>query len=260
MLTSGSIRVRRSFALVLLALATVGAVACKASAQDFTLDESQFNQWLYGRNVSDNQMESHYKLAVEAVDRACDLSDEQMAKLRLAARGDFARFERDVQRLREEVVGKTYDQNKIGEVYQQIQPLTKRYREGLLGRSSLFYKVARATFTPEQMANFDEAEAEKRKARHMASVRLFVAKLERRCPMDNAQRTRLVDLFVAETDPPLISSQFDMYVVPAQADRIPQERFRAILDDDQFKMLEISLQQGRGFRQHLIQEGVLADE
>ena len=224
------------------------------------MEDSQFDSWLFGdMNRSDNS-ESKITLTLDAIDRICHLSPTQVQKLRLAARGDFARFDREADKLRSELVGKSYDQNKIGEVYQQIQPLAIKYREGLLGRSSLFLKVVHSVLTPEQLVEFEAAEQERLQARHVAKVKLYVAGLDRRCPMTDAQRQTLVDLLIAETRPPLRSSQFDLYVVPAQAANIPREKFQAILDDAQLQVLDKSLQQGRGLTQHLKNEGVLADE
>lgn len=245
----------------IMAVAAVLGTASAATAQnDFVLDDNQFNGWLFQNRVHDDSADAQITLAVEAVDRACHLSDAQLDKLRLAGRGDYARFDRQVDELRAELVGKLYDQRKIGEVYQRIQPLATIYQSGLLGRSSLFAKVINTTLTPEQLAEYAAADKERLKARHVANVRLYVAVLQRRCPLSDEQRTALVELLLAETRPPLRSSEYDVVVVPAQAGGIPEEKFTAILDEAQFSVLSKALQQVRGFEQHLKQQGVLADD
>lgn len=255
-------------ALAAVAFAAVPFAPSVARAQnDFFLEDAQFDSWLYGhmnRGNGDmnrsNNVDSQITLALEAVDRTCHLSPPQMEKLRLAARGDYARFDREADELRGELVGKSYDQNKIGDVYQKIQPLSIKYREGLLGRSSLFVKVVHSTLTPEQLTEFEAAEHDRLQARHVAKIKLFVASFDRRCPLDDEQRQALIELLIKDTRPPLRSGELDQYVVPAQAAQIPRERFQAILDDAQFEVLEKSLQQGRGLMQHLKQQGVLADD
>jgi hypothetical protein len=247
--------------LVVVAVAAASCAPSVAIAQnDFLLEDSQFDSWLFGDMNRNNDVDSQIALTLEAVDRTCHLSSEKAEKLRLAARGDYARFEREADQLRSELVGKSYDQNKIGEVYQQIQPLATKYREGLLGRSSLYVKVVHSVLTLEQLVEFDAAEQEWLQSRHVAKIKLYVAGLDRCCPLSGEQRQALVDLLIADTRPPLRSSQYDMYVVQAQAVNIPREKFEGILDDAQLQVFDKSLQQGRALAQHLRKEGVLADE
>ena len=125
-----------------------------------------------------------------AVNRTCHLTDPQQDKLRLAGRGDFARFDQRLDELRDQYVGKTYDQNEIGKVYQAIQPLNAAYQAGLLGPTSLFAKVVRGTLMPEQLEEYEAEQSERLRARHAANVRLFVAMFERRCPLMEEQRQR----------------------------------------------------------------------
>jgi len=112
----------RWFALLSVAIVIVFVRA--SSAQDsFELNEQTFNQWLFSASQGTFNPESELTLSVDAVDRVCSLTEDQKTKLRLAAHGDYARFGRRVDRLREKYVGKTYSQNEIGEIYQKIQPL-----------------------------------------------------------------------------------------------------------------------------------------
>jgi hypothetical protein len=124
----------------------------------------------------------------------------------------------------------------------------------------LFSKVVRGALSPEQLAGYDAAEMDRLQARHAAQVKLFIAVLERRCPLTDEQRNALVALLLAETRPPLRSSQYDMYVVSVQAAKIARDNFTAILDEAQFRVLDKSLQQARGLERHLKQQGVLADD
>src|SRR5262245_35814618 len=162
-----------------IAVGVVVRAASPSAAQNFVMDENQFNSWLYQGNGGQLMDEdSELNLMLEAVDRASHLTNEQTEKLRLAGQGDYARYKREFDELRAECVGKSYDNNQINEIYQKFQPLTQRYQAGLLGDKSLFSKVVQQSMTPAQREEFEAAEAERRKARHASKVRLFVAILE----------------------------------------------------------------------------------
>src|SRR5687767_3767456 len=110
-------------------LAGIGFASAVHGAQvfvenGFQLSEAQFNQWVYGgRRTTGVDADSEIAVAVEAVDRACRLTESQQEKLRLAGRGDFARFDQRVAELRAKYADKMHDPNDIGRIHQEIQPL-----------------------------------------------------------------------------------------------------------------------------------------
>jgi hypothetical protein len=242
----------------MLAVFAVALPADPVQAQHkFVMDDNQFNGWLFqGTGQAPNQ-ESEVTLMVEAIDRTCHLSAEQKEKLRLAGEGDYARFEQKVNDLRSECVGKTYDQNEIQALFQKFQPLTAQYQSGMLGPSSLFAKVVHRTLRPEQQEEYEAAEAERRKTRHAAKVRLFVAILEQSCPLKASQRDALVDLLLKETRPALRSSEQDWYVVIVQAAKLPDSKLKPILDQPQLTYVKKITAQARGMEPMLRQMGVL---
>jgi hypothetical protein len=253
---------RRSNAInasaALLAVCAALCLADSAHAQNkFVMDDNQFNQWLYQGNGESTDEESEITLMVDAIDRTCHLNDEQKTKLRLAGHGDYARFSQKVDDLRSECVGKTYDQNTMNELYQKFEPLTTQYQAGMLGPTSLFIKVVRRTLTPEQREEYEAAEAERRKTRHRAKVRLFVAILEESCPLKAVQREALVDLLLKETRPALRSSEYDWYVVVVQAAKIPENKLKPNLDRAQLRYFKKITQQARGMEAQLKQAGVI---
>ena len=247
----------------LAALAVVCAVLSCASASpaqnQFDLNEQQFNQWLYG-NSQPLDVASELSAEIEGVDRVCSLSPEQKEKLKLAGRGDEVRFSERVDELREKLVGKSYEQDEINEIYQQIQPLAQEYRAGVLGKSSLFYKVLNRTLEPQQQEVFQRVQAERAAARHAARIRLYIAQLERGCPLTHEQRTALQDLLLKETRPASQASEYDSYVLMFQASKIPEERFETFLDEAQLRMVKQQFQQGQGMEQFLKQQGLLPED
>jgi len=233
------------------------AFALSTVRAQFIMDDNQFNGWLYQGSGQAPNEESEVTLMVEAIDRSCHLTAEQKDKLRLAGHGDYARFEQKVNDLRSECVGKTYDQNEMQALYQKFQPLTQQYQTGMLGSTSLFAKVVHRVLTPEQTEEYEAAEAERRKTRHAAKVRLFVAILDQSCPMKASQRDAMVNLLLKETQPALRSSQYDWYVVMVQAARIPDSKLKPILDQAQMTYFKKITVQVRGMEAMLKQMGVL---
>jgi hypothetical protein len=230
---------------------------CARAQNKFVMDENNFNAWLYQGNRQAPDQESETTLMVEAIDRSCHLTAEQKEKLRLGGQGDYARFEQKVNDLRSECIGKSYDQNEMQELYQKFQPLTTQHQAGMLGPTSLFAKVVHQVLTPEQKEEYEAAEAERRKTRHAAKVRLFVAVLERSCPLKSSQRDAMVELLLKETRPALRSSEYDWYVVIVQAAKIPDSKLNSILDPAQMKYIKKITGQARGMDGMLKQMGVL---
>jgi Spy/CpxP family protein refolding chaperone len=244
-----------SVALVACALVLLAAIA--HAQNKFVMDDNQFNGWLFQGTGQIPDKDSEVTLMVEAMDRSCHLTAEQKNKLRLAGHGDYARFDQKVNDLRSECVGKTYNQDEINELYQKFQPLTAQYQAGMLGSTSLFAKVVQGVLTPEQREEFEAAEAERRKTRHAAKVRLFVAILEQSCPLKSSQRDAMVELLLKETQPALRSSQYDWYVVVVQAAKIPDSKWKPILDQAQMTYVKKITGQARGMEATLRQMGVL---
>jgi hypothetical protein len=248
----------RYFAM--LAIAVVSCCAPLARGQDsFELNEQTFNQWLFSASQGVFNPDTELTLNVEAVDRVCGLSEPQKKKLRLAGRGDYARFGRQVDELKTKYVGKTYGQNEVGEIYQKIQPLGQLYQAGLLGNDSLFSKVLAKTLTSEQAVKLDHIETERRRARYAAKVGLFVVILERSCPLTDKQRTALVDLIMAETKAPKRFGQYDWYAIMYQAGKVPDAKYEQIVDEAQMRALKKTLQQGAGM-EHFLRQQKIIDE
>ncbi len=236
---------------------TLFATTSSILAQPFELTDEQFDQWIYSGRRDNTLADSQISLAIDSVDRACHLTPPQRDKLQLAGRGDIVRFQQRADDLHSQYASKTYDQNEIGKLLEKFQPLINSYQAGLLGSSSLYSKVLRRTLTPEQLQEYEEAVAERLKQHHNDKLRLFVAVLGRECPLKDDQRLALVKLLESETRPPKRSTQYDMYVVLAQASKIPDEKFAAILDPAQTRALKKSLERGRGMMAFLKQQDIL---
>jgi hypothetical protein len=245
----------------LAALVMLLVAACfvrQSSGQNrWVMDDNQFNQWVFNENGGGLDEDSEVTLMVESIDRACHLTPAQKEKIQLGAHGDYARFKEEIDELRAEFVGKAYDQNDMNKIWQKISPVQQKYQAGLLGEKSLFAKVVQTTLTPEQHEEFDAAQAERRKAKHAAKVRLFVAMLDQSCPMKASQRDAFVELLLKDTKPALRTSEYDWYVVIVQVAKLPDKKLTPILDSAQLKFVKKVAARGRGMEAHLIRLGVL---
>src|SRR5690349_5070920 len=93
---------RSATALFLALAAGVGAHAQEVDDDEpevvqparpgFILNEPQFAQWAFGAQDTSavrSRLESFLTIKIEAVDRACGLTEAQKIKLKLAGRGDI---------------------------------------------------------------------------------------------------------------------------------------------------------------------------
>jgi hypothetical protein len=124
----------------------------------------------------------------------------------------------------------------------------------------LFAKVLAQSLTPEQAEEMERFEAERKGARYAAKVRLYVAAMERSCPLTDKQRTTLVELLIAETKPPRFFGQYDWYYIMYRAGKVPDEKYAQFLDEAQMRQLKRMFRQGQGMEHFLRQHKILADD
>jgi len=227
----------------------------------FEMNENQFEQWVFNgsRNAQDGmkRIESQLNMRLDSLDLLCDLTDSQKQQLRLAAKGDLDRFNDDYEKAHRKFMAVRKDRNAINNIWQDIQPLQQRLNTGLYGSDSLYAKSIRRVLSPEQREKYDEVERQRRQYRFEALIGYEVGVLERRMPLTNEQRTKLIELIIAESTAPQSSSRYDRYVVWCLASRIPEEKFKPLFDDVQWKVFEAQLKQGKAYEQMLIREKVI---
>lgn len=256
-----------------IATATFG-VAQDAVAQDeaqveeeelvidagFEIAESNFDQWIFGSQNAQQGMqrvESQLTLQVAAVDKACGLTDAQLAKLRLAGQGDVKRFLDDVAVARKKFMRVRRNRNAFNKIWQEIQPLQIRINAGLFGESSFFRKVVSRTLTDAQSSTYEQTLWERSQFRYTAKLQLVVAMMERNMPLRAEQRERFIELLKTETKPPKAFGQYDYYVILYQLTRVPDEKLKPIFDAAQWKVLKQYTAQARAMEAWLKQQKIL---
>jgi hypothetical protein len=230
----------------------------------WVMSDPQFDQWVFGAGggnaaAAHSRLESLLRLQVEDLARACKLSDDQKSKLRLAGRGDIKRYFDQVEQARRKYRNKQYNQNEIGQVFQEIQPLQAPLRTGVFGDDSIYRKVVRKVMTPEQVADYENSQRELRAFRYRARIELVVATLGRSVGMSAEQRRRFAKVLNDETRAPREFGQNDYQVALLQAAKVSEEKLKPIFDEAQWRVLGKHFEQVRALEPVIRQNGYVPD-
>jgi hypothetical protein len=214
-------------------------------ATGVALDESVFNQWVFGipnvtTSAAAERLESNLMLAVDDLDRAVTLTENQRRKLILAGHGDRKRFfDRVAEQYR-------HDPKGANEIVAFAEPLAADYALGLYGEGSFFAKTIATTLTPEQAARQRESLQEKLKFRYQAKVTLILASLDKRVGFTTDQQRRFTALILEETTPlRRPAGQDESSLVLFKIARLPENKVRPIFDDLQWSRLDKILKGAR---------------
>lgn len=240
------------------------AAAVQPAQPAFILNDNQFDQWVFGSSPGAgggrNRLDALLSLQVEDAARVCRLTEVQKKKLRLAGSGDIKRFFEKVDEKRKKFEKVKTDQNKIGEIYQELSPLRSLIQSGLFDEGSFFSKTLRTILTDDEVEAYEERLQRRNSFRYRAKIELVVAQLDQSVGFRSEQRKKLIDLILTETDAPERYGQYDYYLVLYQAARIPADKLRPLFDDRQWALLQRLLNQGRGMDQFLRAQGLLPEK
>jgi hypothetical protein len=226
----------------------------------FEINEKWFDQWIFRGTTSGKskaRLLALLELQVAAVDRSCELTEQQREKLKLAGRGDIKWLFDELDDARDEFLTVRRDQEKFNKFWPEVQPLQGKLNSGIFNESSFFHRILKRTLDPKQTAQYDEQELQRKKFRYEAKLGVVVATLESGMPLRDEQRQRLLKLLVEKTQPPQMFGQYDYYVIMLQVARLPEEQVKPIFDDAQWRALSQHLQQAKGMEPFLKQNGFL---
>lgn len=230
----------------------------------FQLNRQTFDQWVFGNNNASkggrDKGEALLTIEVDELARACGLSDEQKRELTLAGRGDIERFFAEVEQKRAELQDKQYEQEKINELYQKLQPFQARYNAGLFGEHSLLEKAANRLLDADQAGRREAARRARDEFRFRAKVELAVSILNRSLGLTADQRDAFTRILQEKIRAPRRGGQYDYYVILYRASLLPEETLRPIFDDAQWKVLNKQFAQSKSLEQFLRSNGYLDDE
>ena len=234
------------------------------NGQVFQMDEANFNANVFqptgDPKQARKQLETRLKLQIEELVRVCDLNEAQQQKLKLAASSDMKRFYDEVDVVRKKVKQGNLNQIEWNNIWQEIQPLRTKMSVGLFGDTSFFSKAVRKTLTRDQMARYDVVVNERRRFRYRASIEVSLTTMESSVPLRHSQHEAIVKLLLDETQPPPVFGQYDQYLIMHQLAKFPEAKLKPLLEDHQWKQLQVQFNQYRGMEQFLIQNGLLPKE
>jgi len=238
-------------------------VSAAAKAQQDADTDENFDQWLFP-GVNDAaagrlRIETQVKLQLAELERACQLTDAQKQRLHLAARGDMQRFLDEADVLRRKYDKVKHDQEAANQMWQELQPLQAKQARGLTGHGSLFAKILPRTLTPEQSAQYETVLNERRRFRYQASIAYALTSLEGSVALKHEQREALTKMLL-ELPPPHVFGREDHYLILYRLAAVPAEKLQPLFDARQWQGLTQQMNQARGMREYLIEQGMLLPE
>jgi hypothetical protein len=229
------------------------------SIQNF---KANFDQWLFGNlneggiEAGRQRLENQIQLQLAEASRVCQLTEDQRAKLGLAARGDVQRFLDESNGLWRKVLAGKLDQEALNNLGQLVQPLARRRMRGLTGPGSLYVKAVAGLLTSEQRAAYDALITERRRYRYQAAIGSAIYCLEPTVALTQAQREALTQ-FLLELPPPCVFGENDINFILYQLATAPHDKLKPQFAERQWQGLEQYVNRYRGLREHLIQCGCL---
>ncbi len=240
--------------------------AAAANVPMFDMNEMQFDSWVFGSfngngtTSYQTKINTQLSLQIDQADRSCKLTDAQRQKLKLAGLADAKRFMDRVDEKRRKYLNVKVEQTKIGEIYQELQPLSIVYNQGLFSSDSLYEKTFKTTLGPEQAQRYDQVMRERAMFRYKAAVDLVVSRLSSVMGLTAEQTRRLASLIVEQTRPPRSLGRQESYAVMHHAALVPEAKYRELLDAPQMRVLNAQLMRMRGLEQFLKGQGYVPDD
>ncbi len=225
-----------------LMIAGYFAIQCVASAALHAQQTDWVQSWLFNgrtetvvRQGLQNQAEQRLTLMKDT----CHLSEEQYAKLKLAAAGDVNRFFHEVAQVRKATAGvDQQNQNAIQEAWLVVSPLSVRLQAGIYDEKSLFVKVMSSTLDETQVMEYKRVLREQIDRRHHAMVLAVVSTLEENIPLVGEQREKLIALLDAQNIKEVKQQGMEAYIGYAKLGKVPDEELEKLFDKDQLKALK----------------------
>lgn len=236
--TSGQTRHDAPAPLVrLAACALVLSFACASYAQQ----QDWIQSWAFnGRTETSVRqgLQNQAEQKLTQLKEHCNLTDEQHAKLKLAANGDISRFFSEVAKVRKATAKvDQQNQNDVQEAWNLVRPLTERMQAGIYGENSLFAKVMSSTLEESQIEKYQKIVRDQLERRHHALVLSMVTTLEKNVPMVGDQREKLVALLDAQPVTTAKQKELEAFVGYVKLSRVPDEELEKLFDKDQLKVI-----------------------
>jgi hypothetical protein len=226
--------------------------------------EEDFDRWVFsllgGKDAARRRLESILANRVEKIDRRCALREDQKRKLLLAGRGDIKRFFGRVEEMRATLDGDADDRAKFMEFVDDMRPLRVDSSGDVFGEGSMFAKVFKTALTPLQSAQYEKVTRDGALSRHRATIRWVVATLDTILELSAEEHRQLEALLVEQTRPPRYFGEYDYYGVLFQASKLPESKFKSILNERQWAKLSMHIDESKRLLPTLKAGGFIPDD
>ena len=193
---------------------------------------------------------------VREISNRYDLSPSKRQKLILLARADMFHLLHDAENLRRRYEHAKDDSNQVLAIEREAAALRQRQHD-LLGAQSFFAKSANGLLANESIAARYAALDQAQYRRHLSNVETSIRPLERAVELRPAQRDRLIDLLLKESNPPRAFGDFDDTVLKYRLATMPEQKLSMILDHDQWPAVRRVLDGFLEFRPGLLKRGLI---
>jgi hypothetical protein len=222
----------------------------------FQLTREQLDYWIFNNPYElarDNQR-ALVELEIVQLESVCELSPEQKRILQIAAAGELQRLVSVRKVLQSRYADRTYKQNKIGKVYQELQAYQKLLVRRSFDSKSLVLKSLPSILDPSQRARFAAWQEERQRAEQRAQIDAALAEIEKQVPLTIAQREQLIGLIESHTRP--VAAPAENNIQPgigrlAQLNGVSPELFQAFLQPPQWETLQTIILARRGLQRML---------
>lgn len=233
----------------------------QAAALAPQLTEARFRSLIYGQDLSHEMIRKRLEVQlariVDGLAQQFSITETQRKKLHLAGIGEIERFEERVNALQELLTLPPSARLEFEELMRRTQQLRRHRHADMFGPDSLFEKATRRTLNNGQWARYEQSIRERLAATYRVRAEAVVTSWDSYVPLLAEQRRQLVALLVEDTPPLKWYGPYDSVAVMVQAHRLPAERFKSILDDDQWQAIRKFLRSAQQFEMTLLNEGVL---
>jgi len=202
------------------------------------------------------------------VQRAVEVTDSQLFKLRLAAGGDVSNFLANVKAAKAEFVasggGKEVDSEKYREVMRAsarlARPLQAQLRDDFFDDSSLYRKIIHSALDEEQVETLEEYNRQLQQDDLQLEVDIYVAKLNRQVPMTAQQRETVAKWISEDLGSFSGDEQYLQQVIRYYCSQYDTKKLNAVFDEPQQKALQKVWKPGKRMKHFLKGKGLIRDE
>lgn len=196
---------------------------------------------------------------MEEVDHCCGLSEEQKKKLQLAARADISRLFDRVDAARVKFNEGRLNGVAVQTLWKDAQSVSNEVRNFQFGSGSMFRKTLPKALTIDQLVKLRDQLRQQRFERHRANISQVISYLERGMVLEKEQRAKVIDLIEIEVPANATETPYDVTLTVYRVSRIPAEKLKPLLTEDQWRHWDSKLSRFRG-QKHQLEKVVVQKE